>query len=111
LVTIVMSIVIKNIFAGIEKVSGAEDFATVLENPAVRIERIVSHSHPSPEGFWYDQSGTEWVMVLRGEASLEFADGERVEMKEGDYLTIPSHVKHRVCHTGPETVWLAVHFK
>jgi len=48
-------------------------------------------------------------MVLRGHATLEFEGGEFVEMKEEDYLTIPSHVKHRVHETDPETIWLAVH--
>lgn len=28
---------------------------TLLEADDVRIERIVSHGHASPEGFWYDQ--------------------------------------------------------
>jgi cupin 2 domain-containing protein len=50
-------------------------------------------------------------MVLRGSAVLEFADGEIVKMKEGDYLLIPRHVRHRIAHTGKHTVWLAVHLK
>ena len=27
----------------------------------LRIERIVSEGHVSPEGFWYDQDEPEWV--------------------------------------------------
>jgi cupin 2 domain-containing protein len=50
-------------------------------------------------------------MVLRGAATLEFADGELIDMKEGDYLAIPRHVKHRVRRTSPETIWLALHMK
>jgi len=46
-----------------------------------------------------------------GQATLEFADGKLVELKEGDYLAIPPHVKHRVQQTARETVWLAVHIK
>ncbi len=42
----------------------------------------------SPAGFWYDQDEDEWVVVLRGTATLEFAGGEQVELKAGDYLTI-----------------------
>ena len=86
-----------------------EEFSTLFENANVKIERIVSHSAPSPDGFWYDQEDDEWVVVLRGAAVLEFAAGEQVEMREGDYLTIPRHVKHRVVRTDEETIWLAVH--
>jgi cupin 2 domain-containing protein len=42
---------------------------------------------------------------------LEFESGQRVKMKEGDYLTIPPHIRHRVHQTGPETIWLVVHVK
>jgi cupin 2 domain-containing protein len=42
---------------------------------------------------------------------LEFESGQRIEMKEGDYLTIPPHTRHRVHQTGLETVWLVVHVK
>lgn len=51
------------------------------------------------------------MIVLSGHATLEFEGGELFEMREGDYVTIPSHVKHRVAKTGAETIWLAVHIK
>ena len=102
---------VKNIFDATVAVSGAEEFATLFENPAVKIERIVSHSHSSPEGLWYDQSADEWVLVVRGAATLEFAGGELVEMNEGDHLLIPRHTRHRVRRTTDETIWLAVHVK
>ena len=111
MVKIVMSIVVKNIFAPVAGIGTEEEFVTLLENSALKIERIVSHSHASPEGFWYDQAEDEWVIVLRGEANLKFASGEQVELGEGDYLTIPRHLKHRVRRTGPDTIWLAVYLK
>jgi cupin 2 domain-containing protein len=104
-----MAIRVDNIFTAMPEALGQEHFFRLFENQSVKIERIVSHSHKSPPGFWYDQPEDEWVMVLRGHATLEFAGGEFVEMKEEDYLTIPSHVKHRVHETDPETIWLAVH--
>ncbi len=104
-----MSIRINNIFAGASAGAGEEEFLTLLESNAVKIERIVSHAHNSPAGFWYDQPHNEWVMLVRGGATLEFADGELVKLKEGDYLVIPPHVKHRVRETGSQTVWLALH--
>ncbi len=102
---------VKNIFAAVEVIRGEETFATVFENAALKVETIVSHSYSSPTGFWYDQNGDEWVVVVRGSASLEFADGELIEMNEGDCLTIPRHIRHRVRQTSDTTVWLAVHIK
>jgi cupin 2 domain-containing protein len=103
---------VKNIFANLSAAPGdAEEFCTLFENASVRIERIVSHHHSSPPGFWYDQDNEEWVIVLRGEATIEFQGGEFVEMKAGDYVEIPRHVKHRVARTSEKTVWLAAHIK
>ncbi len=99
----------ENIFAALPQKLRNEDFLTLFEGPAVKIERIVSQSHASPPGFWYDQAHNEWVMLVRGSATLEFANGELVDLKEGDYLAVPPHVKHRVRETAPETIWLAVH--
>lgn len=101
----------ENLFDYMSGSSPGERFFTLFENSSVKIERIVSHSHSSAEGFWYDQADDEWVMVLRGEATLEFAGGELIEMNEGDYLAIPRRMKHRVSRTGPTTIWLAVHVR
>ena len=101
----------KSIFAASENTAAPEDFATLIETNAVRIERIVSHSHSSPPGFWYDQAEDEWVMIVQGSADLEFSNGEIVELHEGDYLFIPRHIQHRVARTSETTIWLAVHVK
>ena len=106
-----MTLPVKNIFADLPAHYGAEEFLTLFEGRSVRIERIVSRGQSSPAGFWYDQAQEEWVMVLRGDAALEFASGEIVEMATGDYLAIPRHVKHRVARTSDETIWLAVHVR
>jgi cupin 2 domain-containing protein len=87
-----------------------EELTTVLqEGHGVRIERIVSLGHRSPDGFWYDQPEDEWVMVFKGAARLEF-EGGFVEMRVGDWITISAHQKHRVAWTTPDepTIWLAV---
>jgi len=101
----------KNLFANLANAQRGEEFLTLFDNANVKIERIVSHAHPSPAGFWYDQDEDEWVVVLRGSATLEFAGGEQVELRAGDYLTIGRHVQHRVARTSEETVWLAVHLR
>jgi len=106
-----MPLMAKNLFADLPAGVDGETLVTLFENSAARVERIVSHSHQSPEGFWYDQADDELVIVLSGSATLEFGSGEIVEMKEGDYLTIERHVKHRVARTSDETIWLAVHVK
>lgn len=102
---------VKNIFADIPQGRAEETFLTLFENEAVKIQRIVSHAHSSPPGFWYDQTGDEWVIVLRGHATLEFEDGKLIRMNAGDHFLIPSRAKHRVNRTGPATIWLAVHIE
>jgi len=100
-----------NLFANVPA-NLPDELATVLqEGHGVRIERIVSHGHITPAGFWYDQPESEWVLVLKGAARLEF-EGRMVEMSPGDYINIPAHTKHRVAWTTPDepTVSLAVHF-
>jgi len=83
------------------------------ENQHVRIERIVSNGHASPDGFWYDQERNEWVTVLRGAARLRFEGEEKpLVMGPGDFVNIPAHKKHRVDWTTPDepTVWLSIHY-
>jgi len=101
-----------NLFADIPNDLTEEVFKTLLMAPGVRIERIVSHGHPSPESHWYDQPDHEWVIVLKGAARLEFEDS-LMEMQPGDYISIPAHKKHRVAWTSPgePTIWLAVHYR
>ena len=106
-----MTIETKNILTQISGAAGAEEFLTLLEENGVRIQRIVSHASSTPENAWYDQAYPEWVLVLRGHAVLEFEGAERVELKEGDYLTIAPHARHRVNETARETIWLVVHLK
>ncbi len=84
-----------------------EELTTVLQQDhGVRIERIVSTGHKSPEGFWYDQPEHEWVVVLTGAAKLQFEDGV-VELKVGDWINIPAHQTHGFVWTTPyePTFW------
>jgi len=98
-----------NLLAQLPAAGEHENFQTLFESPGVRIERIVSDEHSSPPDFWYDQPHDEWVMLVQGEAVLEFAEGKRQLLRRGDSLCIPAHCRHRVGGTGPRTVWLAVH--
>jgi cupin 2 domain-containing protein len=101
-----------NIFTALPGDQTREVFEQILQLGEVRLERIVSRGHRSPEGFWYDQPGEEWVMLVRGNAILHFAKPEQViEMSPGDYVRIPAHCRHRVEWTDPDTesIWLAIH--
>ncbi|MFW6053130.1 MAG: cupin domain-containing protein [Desulfosalsimonas sp.] len=85
----------------------------IISAPAVRIERIVSKGHRSPDSGWYDQDENEWVMVLKGAGALTFEDGSTVHLSAGDHINIPANCRHRVSWTDPGqlTIWLAVFYK
>jgi len=100
---------VENLFSALQ--GNGEQIIPLLESPGIRIERIVSNGQPSPPDFWYDQENDEWVALLRGTATLGFADGRMLALKEGDYLLIERHVKHRVEAVSQDAVWLAVHGK
>jgi len=100
-----------NLFDSLPTSIPNELIQVIAGNQHVRIERIVSHGHSSPDGFWYDQDENEWVIVLKGAARLRF-DDRSVELKAGDFVNIPAHKKHRVEWTTSDepTIWLAVFF-
>jgi cupin 2 domain-containing protein len=86
---------------------------TLCSADGVKIERIISRGHASPEGFWYDQDQNEFVLVVQGSAGLKLeGEDEILVLKTGDYLNIGAHVRHRIEWTDPscDTVWLAVHY-
>jgi cupin 2 domain-containing protein len=101
------------LFEGIPAELPGEIFDTIFSAESVKIERIVSRGHASPEGFWYDQERNEFVLVVRGSAGLKFEnEDDIVVLRTGDYLNIGAHMKHRVEWTDPtcETIWLVVHY-
>lgn len=100
-----------NLLRSLPDASRQEVMHTLLQMKQCRVERIVSQGQCSPGDFWYDQSIDEWVLLLQGEAKLEFADGRNYHLHTGDTLLIPAHCRHRVSFTHPQqpTVWLALH--
>lgn len=103
-----------NLFADLPAAPQAgERFDALLQCPGLRIERIVSTGQASPPGFWYEQPGAEWVVLLAGAAVLRFEDeAEARRLEPGDWVFIAAGRRHRVEWTreGAATVWLAVHF-
>ena len=102
----------ENIFKNIPTFLPEELFELIVETDNLKVERIISGGHNSPSDFWYDQNSNELVLILKGSAVLEFENDEKLELKEGDYLIIPAHEKHRVESTdkSQKTIWLAVHY-
>ena len=103
-----------NLFADIPGELPAEVFETLLATDALRVERIVSLGHASPDGSWYDQETHEWVLLLQGAARLRFeGDASPLELTPGAYVSIPAHRRHRVEWTDPSspTIWLAIHYQ
>lgn len=102
-----------NLYDSVPADSPEEIIETLLRGENVRLQRIISIGHASPDGFWYDQPDDEWVVVLRGEAKLRI-DGQAapITMRPGDHVIIPAHRKHRVEWTSADepTIWLALHW-
>jgi len=101
--------VILNLFTESSEPEGPEEFHNLLGGGAFRMESIVSKGQSSDPDFWYDQQEAEWVLLLRGTASLVF-EGEGIRhLKAGDYLLIPPYCRHRVEATSRDAIWLALH--
>ncbi|MEZ8188430.1 cupin domain-containing protein [Vibrio sp. 1F279] len=102
-----------NIYSDVPSSITDEIFNDIITTENVRIERIISHGHSSPEQGWYDQDENEWVMVLEGQGVIEFEDGRVVTLSKGDYINIAAREKHKVVGTDRDvvTIWLAVFYR
>ena len=100
-----------NIFDKVIIDKNEEIFFQIFKNESIRVERIVSNGQKSPEDFWYEQIENEYILLLSGNAILEFEDFE-VELKKGDCLNIEAMQKHRVKFTSLDepTIWFAVFY-
>lgn len=89
--------------------AGEERIDVIVQNGAVRIERIVSAGQKSG---WYCQQQEEAVCLLSGHAALEYEGGRVRRLSAGDTVIIPAGEKHRVCETSvqPPCVWLCIFY-
>ena len=87
-----------------------EEFTDLIPDRGVKIERIVSRGWTVPADEWYDQDRDEWVVLIQGEAVLEYEDGETLRLGAGDHVLIPARRRHRVNYTSrtPSCIWIAV---
>lgn len=101
-----------NIFSNLPGNLDREAFEDIVNNDRIRIERILSFGHSSPEQGWYQQAENEWVMVLSGSGTLLLDNGDEFTMSPGDYQLIPAQQRHKVIRTAKDepTIWLAVFF-
>jgi len=89
----------------------ADELTSLLVNEStIRIERIVSTGQVSG---WYDQDETEFVVLLQGNAEIEFDNNRIVTVSRGDTLLIQPHERHRVSYTStdPPCIWLCVFYQ
>ncbi len=103
----------ENLFTELPDNVADEVVEVIATGQQIRIERIVSNGQSSPPGFWYDQQQHEWVLLLQGNASIQFADNSEIaSLTPGDHLNISAHRKHRVLSTSSTetTIWLAIHY-
>ncbi len=84
-----------------------ETFTTLLRKDNIHIEHISSNM--SKAGEWYLEAHDEWILLLQGEAKLEYSNGETDYLIQGDTLLIKENIKHRVASTSTNALWLAIH--
>lgn len=101
----------KNVFENIIIDKSKEQFFELLKNDNIKIEKIVSNGQSSPINFWYEQEKNEFVLILKGNAIIEYESSEFI-LNEGDYVNIKAFTKHRVKYTNQTqpTIWLAVFY-
>lgn len=104
-----MTPTVQNLFHPTDPEGSREVVELLLQGESFRLESIRSYGEPSPEGFWYDQADSEWVILLQGTALLAFEHGESEELRAGDYLLIPARRRHRVESVSQDAAWLALH--
>ena len=99
-----------NIFDVPDPLPDKEEFTELLGSSDVRIERIVSTGQATPPGQWYDQPEDEWVVLIQGEAVLQYESGETLRMSAGDHILLPARCRHRVAYTStqPPCIWITV---
>lgn len=96
----------RNLFDDSDAPTTGERFETLTAVRGVQIERIVSSA--SPEPVRYVQEQDEWVLLVRGAATLD-VDGRTVELRPGDHVFLPARTPHTVLSTTEGALWVAVH--
>ena len=97
-----------NLFSEIPAILPEELVDVLITHSHIRLERIVSKGHASPEGFWYDQAEHEWVLVVQGEALLLLEGAaEPIRMKQG--MLLNAIKQRRRLHSNRIRIFITVH--
>lgn len=95
-----------NLYADSAPPASGERFEPLLQHRNLTVERIVSSADTTPTE--YVQPQDEWVVLLRGDATLDVA-GDAIELRAGDYVFLPAGTPHTVRRVSDGALWLAVH--
>ena len=93
-----------NVFKNIKFSSEEEIEEKIYEDESLKIIRTMSLNQVT--GF-YDQDELEIVFLLKGKAQIEYEDGSRLDLGEGDSLVIRPHEIHKVSWQ-ERAVWLCI---
>jgi cupin 2 domain-containing protein len=102
-----------NLFQGMPADLPQEFMEDLFMHRGLRVQRILSRGHADPPGQWQQQDQDEWVLLIQGEAELEYREPPRKQrLTGGDWIFIPAGEAHRVAWTPPDrdTLWLALHW-
>lgn len=93
-----------NIFKNIKFSCDGEVEEKIYEDEGIKVIRTMSLDQVT--GF-YDQEELEIVFLLKGKAQIEYEDGRKLDLVEGDSLVIRPHEVHRVSWQ-EKAVWLCI---
>ncbi|QQE46311.1 nif11 domain/cupin domain protein [Peptoniphilus harei] len=93
-----------NIFKNIKFSRDGEIEEKIYEDEGIKVLRTLSLDQVTD---FYDQDELEIVFLLKGKAQIEYEDGSRLDLREGDSLVIRPHEVHRVSWQ-ERAVWLCI---
>ena len=93
-----------NIFKNIKFSCDGEIEEKIYEDDGIKVIRTMSLDQVTD---FYDQDELEIVFLLKGKAQIEYEDGRRLDLGEGDSLVIRPHEIHRVSWQ-EKAVWLCI---
>lgn len=93
-----------NIFKNIKFSRDGEIEEKIYEDEGIKVLRTLSLDQVTD---FYDQDELEIVFLLKGKAQIEYEDGSRLDLGEGDSLVIRPHEIHRVSWQ-ERAVWLCI---
>lgn len=93
-----------NIFKNIKFSKDGEVEEKIYEDEGIKVIRTLSLDQVTD---FYDQDELEIVFLLKGKAQIEYEDGRRLDLGEGDSLVIRPHEIHRVSWQ-ERAVWLCI---